>query len=888
MTSSKDKDKYTFFCKATQLEQIENDIRDIRDKLQAMENALGANSESEGRLKAELHEAEQLYRECEKFREAEQKIKELRYEVIWAYINEKKEERDQCQQQLTHAEKVLEKGDAEIAKWQDAEAQIGSSVTNILSDLESKRSEVADIVRERDAINDAMRTKKRDLTASVNKVKSLQAKIAGCEEEMLSLRRQIEDTQSSARSRYEAERRKKAEAIEKKESDLAEAQQRLRDKRTVMQGMEDALRASEESAFSRVRSLKGIENELRSLDGNLKMARASTKDRVRIFGHQMPEILQAIAREKWSKTPIGPIGMHIQLKDEKWVLPVEEHLKNNLNNFLVNSADDAMKLRRIFEKICRNKQDEPTIIYVPFTDQVYARALREKLPATSMYCALMDVLQIDVPHIVNVLIDHRKIHRVLLFEKYEDAREVMLKKPPQGCNQAYDIRGDNYKPGGQVYSMAKQQRRSGRLTANVEDHISQLERDMKERKTELEQLRQHDTKAKAETAAKKNEIQAFRKKLMADNNAVVELESVLHELRNTEIEEPPVLSDLESMLNGVEREVEVLREQLHEAQSQQQMLKAAIEPEKKKLADVGPRAQKLEECIQELSAQLDKAQRNQKTCRDKLAKAHADLARAQADRDQAQREYKTLSDDVHTLEDAAKKNNVPEKDTREKPAALKKKIASLEKQLQRHPDFAGRFDAVARDLAAKKNKVLEIVRQQKNIRLFVDALQDAVKIRGVHFAKYVHLLEMRIRYLFKHNLAQKKFLGDMHFNHGQRTLTIRIRTDKENSEFAEATSLSGGEKSYLTVCFIMSLWEAAESPFRALDEFDVFMDQVNRKVSMDMMIECASQQASHQFILLTPLNLVRHKRTGNLKVFELNPPEKGQATMDQYASTRCC
>ena len=36
-------------------------------------------------------------------------------------------------------------------------------------------------------------------------------------------------------------------------------------------------------------------------------------------------------------------------------------------------------------------------------------------------------------------------------------------------------------------------------------------------------------------------------------------------------------------------------------------------------------------------------------------------------------------------------------------------------------------------------------------------------------------------------------------------------------------SLSGGEHSYATVCFIMSLWEAMEAPFRCLDESDVFM-----------------------------------------------------------------
>ena len=56
--------------------------------------------------------------------------------------------------------------------------------------------------------------------------------------------------------------------------------------------------------------------------------------------------------------------------------------------------------------------------------------------------------------------------------------------------------------------------------------------------------------------------------------------------------------------------------------------------------------------------------------------------------------------------------------------------------------------------------------------------------------------------------------------------------------------MSGGEKSYATICLLLSLWEAISSPIRALDEFDVFMDSINRRISMKMMVGCASASAN--------------------------------------------
>ena len=51
------------------------------------------------------------------------------------------------------------------------------------------------------------------------------------------------------------------------------------------------------------------------------------------------------------------------------------------------------------------------------------------------------------------------------------------------------------------------------------------------------------------------------------------------------------------------------------------------------------------------------------------------------------------------------------------------------------------------------------------------------------------------------------------------------------------------------------MWEAMGAPIRCLDEFDVFMDSVNRDISMEMMVRFARESQGKQFVLITPQSM---------------------------------
>lgn len=71
--------------------------------------------------------------------------------------------------------------------------------------------------------------------------------------------------------------------------------------------------------------------------------------------------------------------------------------------------------------------------------------------------------------------------------------------------------------------------------------------------------------------------------------------------------------------------------------------------------------------------------------------------------------------------------------------------------------------------------------------------------------------------------------GRLKFSHQKQRLDIQVKTDEAvQAARKDAKSLSGGEKSFSTVAFLLTLWESVNCPIRGLDEFDVFQDSGER------------------------------------------------------------
>ena len=137
-------------------------------------------------------------------------------------------------------------------------------------------------------------------------------------------------------------------------------------------------------------------------------------------------------------------------------------------------------------------------------------------------------------------------------------------------------------------------------------------------------------------------------------------------------------------------------------------------------------------------------------------------------------------------------------------------------------------------------------------------------------------------------LSQRKAEGKVDIDHTKKQVSLAVKMDSTNeiasSQVSNIRVLSGGEKSFVTLSLIMATTHVIESPFFIMDEFDVFMDEANRVVSLHTIIDTARQEGK-QFIFITPHNLEtvvkemnKDKENSSIGIYELHDHQQGRAS----------
>jgi chromosome segregation ATPase len=191
-----------------------------------------------------------------------------------------------------------------------------------------------------------------------------------------------------------------------------------------------------------------------------------------------------------------------------------------------------------------------------------------------------------------------------------------------------------------------------------------------------------------------------------------------------------------------------------------------------------------------------------------------------------------------------------------KPDSLLRMYESTKAQMRAEEGRHKRpLEEVSDELSDRRRKLLKLENGVGSSEKILHKLKAGIKKRQQNMENKAHFVAKNVSHRFNWHMTRKGHAGQVLVDYKKSTLTLQVKDGAKSKTITDTRSMSGGERSYSTLAFNLALGDESDSPFRAMDEFDVFMDAVNRRVSIETLLNFARENVDKQFLFITPQDI---------------------------------
>ncbi|RDD37414.1 Structural maintenance of chromosomes protein 6 [Trichoplax sp. H2] len=305
--------KYQFFFKATQLDQIYNNLICASDAQQYLIAAVNKKEKIIEEQKQVVEHHRSRLRFLDHLEKIENDLQQLKVSLAWAYVR-------------------IEEEASKLQQFKDAVTQIEKSIAKV-------KQRQSTINEDKEKLSESRKDVELEITKLTDKLHNLQVKKASldtekksCQDEKLSCNRKCQEVKRSinhAENDRDMLQKKIDEIMERDEgtqarltreskiTSLNEELDRLQStlsKATDSKAQLEYSRKKEETDLQELRpKIFYNEKTKRNLEDEIKRLEASSQNRLEVYGHYMPELVRRVQeahqRRRFHKFPLGPLGL---------------------------------------------------------------------------------------------------------------------------------------------------------------------------------------------------------------------------------------------------------------------------------------------------------------------------------------------------------------------------------------------------------------------------------------------------------------------------------------------------------------------------------------------------------------------------------------------------
>ncbi|KAH9678471.1 Structural maintenance of chromosomes protein 6B [Citrus sinensis] len=865
--SGNDKDKFKFFFKATLLQQV-------NDLLQSIYNHLNKGDalvlELEATIKPtekELSELQRKIRNMEHVEEITQDLQRLKKKLAWSWVYD-------VDRQLKEQNLKIEKLKDRIPRCQ-AKIDSRHSILESLRDcFMKKKAEIAVMVEKTSEVRRRKDELQQSISLATKEKLELEGELVRNTSYMQKMVNRVKGLEQQVHDIQEQHVRNTQAEESEIEAKLKELQCEIDAANITLSRMKEEDSALSEKLSKEKNEIRRISDEIEDYDKKCREIRSEIRElqqhqtnKVTAFGgDRVISLLRAIERHhhKFKSPPIGPIGSHVTLVNgDTWAPAVEQAIGRLLNAFIVTDHKDALLLRGCAREANYNHLQ---IIIYDFSRPRLSLP-HHMLPHTK-HPTTLSVLQSDNPTVINVLVDMGSAERQVLVRDYDVGKAVAFEQRISNLKEVYTLDGHKMFSRGSVQTILPLNRRirTGRLCGSYDEKIKDLERAALHVQEEAQQCRKRKRDSEERLQDLQQHQQNVKRRCFSAERNRMSKELAFQDVKNSFAADagPPSASAVDE----ISQEISNIQEEIQEKEIILEKLQFSMNEAEAKVEDLKLSFQSLCESAKEEVDTFEAAEKELMEIEKNLQTSESEKAhyedvmrtRVVGAIKEAESQYRELE---LLRQDSCRKASVicPESEIEalggwdgSTPEQLSAQVNRLNQRLKHEShQYSESIEDLRMLYEEKEHKILRKQQTYQAFREKVRACREALDSRWGKFQRNATLLKRQLTWQFNGHLGKKGISGKININYEEKTLSIEVKMpqDASSSNVRDTRGLSGGERSFSTLCFALALHEMTEAPFRAMDEFDVFMDAISRKISLDTLVDFALAQGS-QWIFITP------------------------------------
>ncbi|KAF8551706.1 P-loop containing nucleoside triphosphate hydrolase protein [Imleria badia] len=880
LNASHPSDKYKFFLRGTQLSQLSEEYDTCLDNINQTKKLLHQKKQILPDLRATFKEATSRFQEASKAREQRFKADELKKELAWAHVAAKQGEMEAKFEDLAKAERRLPRIEAEV---QTAESQFRLASQEV-ERYEKEHSELGNIDHlnaQRNELQEKMRVNKNKLSDFRNDQNDMNTSLTALNRSIKDYEEKIAEEARRLEAHTQVKRDEINRRLDAAKEAVAQADRRHKD--AIDQERNKVIERDE--VKSRGQAAEGKKNQLQEriteCQTMINKCMEQEKNSLAPYGIDIKGVLQSINKVHWhGDTPIGPLGLYVKLRDQKWAQLLRAQLGNLMTSFACTDARDRPQLKKILDQ----SRNFHVNVIISERDLFDYRAGEPRENVLSVLRAL----DVSDPYVLRVLINSANIERTVLATDRKVGDDVLKSLSGGGVAWTADhMRVTRYPEGGGSSInlprvKANDPRRMLFTTSDLatrrdwESHLQAAESEYKTIQAEITHCRQVYDSLLREI----ERISVLGRKAYEDLRAAKASHTQLQEEANEEM--PAGISGLQSAKDEAETDKASILGQFTDLTARKAVIDEQQAALLTQMKGIKEQIQNFEQHRSGIMAKIEaavenrlNAQKNQQHYQTKLDTERKKVADIDVIAKTLQEEFSGWSEQA---EKYCEKVENPRK-VAEVQRQLESVQAALKERERRH---GATIEEMTIEVNKAKADLDNAERDIQSLSTLNHALRKSLLIRLDRWHEFRRHIALRCKLVFQYHLSERGYYGKVLFDHVNQTLQLKVQTDDQTltqGRDKDPRSLSGGEKSFSTICLLLSLWDSIGCPLRCLDEFDVFMDAVNRRISMRMIIDTANASDKKQYILITPQDMGNVQVGPTVRVNRMSDPERGQGTL---------